>query len=264
MLKQRKKMKKFVNITTLVTMIFFVPVLGINVFSGLRKSINSNRLINAFYKEDHNKALAILKKGNIDPNFKRTVNDWNTILRSWETLLHWAILKGNIGEVRQLLQYSEIDVNLYDILNLAGASPLCDAIYRGDMDIFNALLAHPDIKVTENRGLDPLYYAIEKGGGDVGDMDILNALLDHRDIDINLISHLPAKHSDWYDKPLTPLTWAIFIGNADAVEVLIKHPSFNKGWQLKYLRKAKKILSASEEQYQKIVDRITTLAESMR
>ena len=125
------------------------------------------------------------------------------------TPLHWAIEKGELEIVRELLA-NGADINAtYSKERTAiayGRTALLWAIEKGELEIVRELLASgADIKATDNTGITALHWAIEKG-----ELEIVRELL---------ASGADIKATD--NTGITALHMATEEGNVEIVQLLI-------------------------------------------
>ena len=101
--------------------------------------------------------------------------------------LFLACKEGHVDVVRQLLNHSDIQVNL---AGHDGRTPLHVACQMGDVDVVRQLLSHADIQVnlTHQGGGTPLYVAVALCKTE-GHVDVVRQLLSRTDIQVHQAAH---------------------------------------------------------------------------
>lgn len=177
-------------------------------------------------------------------------------------VLHVAIVAEDVEAVRILIDQVGMDVNAKDTRSDwegEGETPLFVATANGNLEIAQALLAHPNIAVNVRNDDDedgdeyfttPLYAAVENGY-----LEIVHALLAHPNVNANLgtvrdgeqstplfvarnceivqalLAHPNtdpnAGFSDGEGYHTTPLYHAVEVGNLEIVQALLAHPNID-------------------------------------
>lgn len=135
--------------------------------------IEQRRLIPAIFEGDVDSVQRILANPRIDVN-RRDGHGW--------TALGVAALSRNVHILRLLLAQPNIDVNGFMQMPLTQGTPLLIAVLNNDVESVRLLLeqTRTDVNSADERGLLPLFWAVEEG-----QVEIVRALLNHSGLDIN-------------------------------------------------------------------------------
>jgi hypothetical protein len=117
-----------------------------------------------------------IKLDEFDKQYPITSQQANMYDNNQTGVLYLACREGRLDDVRELLKYTDIDVNHK---KAEGFTPLFLACQNGHLDVVRELLKHKDIQVNAvvNDGATPLFLACQNGH-----LDVVRELLKHKDI----------------------------------------------------------------------------------